>query len=93
MNTEKYQKLINKILLGIGIIGVFSIGIFVGKITTAEPNDFRNDVTLATQTKDLNQFWGVWKLLNEKFPFKDKIPSDTERIYEYGRGIRLSIER
>lgn len=81
MNQEKYQKIIKKVLIGVGVLGVFAVGIFVGKISDAQYETFANDTTINTSSKDFAQFWNVWKLLNEKFPFKDKIPTDSERIY------------
>ncbi len=34
-----------------------------------------------TQDKDLSQFWYVWNLVEEKYPFKEKAPTDTAKVY------------
>ncbi len=81
MNQESYQKLIKKILITLGVLGVFAVGIFVGKISDAKHEIIQPETLGISSTKDFAQFWNVWKLLNEKFPFKEKIPTDTERIY------------
>jgi carboxyl-terminal processing protease len=81
MNTEYYKKNIGKFLVGFAIIAMFLIGIFLGRYSNAQSKTPVVDAPTLAQNADLNQFWSVWKLLNDKFPFKEKIPADNDRIY------------
>ena len=52
MNQEKYQKLIKKVLVTVGILGVFAVGIFVGKISDAKHEAVRPETLGISTTKD-----------------------------------------
>lgn len=82
MKPEDRKKILSNSLIALLIIVVFVGGIFIGKHSSAENNTLpANGALLSTENKDLTQFWSIWKLLNEKYPFKDKIPTDSERLY------------
>ena len=80
MKPEDRKKIISKTLSVLLIVIVFVGGIFIGKYSSAGSSLSSTDLSVS-ENKDLNQFWKVWKLLNDKYPFKEKIPSDNDRLY------------
>ncbi len=80
MTPEERKKFISKILSVFLVIVVFFGGILIGHYSSAGISSSATDLSVS-ENKDLNQFWKVWKLLNDKYPFKDKIPSDNDRLY------------
>lgn len=81
MTTEERKKILSKILSAFLVIMIFLGGIFIGRQSSAGTQMTSGDLLSVSENKDLNQFWKVWKLLNDKYPFKDKIPSDDDRLY------------
>lgn len=81
MNNENRKKIISRTLISLLVVGIFVCGIFIGKYSSANSNTTSAELVTISENKDLQQFWNVWKLLNEKYPFKDKIPADNDRIY------------
>lgn len=81
MKPEHRKKILSNGLIALIIIVVFAGGIFIGKHSSANNTLSANGTTLSPENSDLTQFWSIWKLLNEKYPFKDKIPSDSDRLY------------
>jgi len=93
MKPDERKKLISKTLKIALVVVIFAFGIFIGKLSSAGTiTAGTGSVVSVSENKDLNQFWGVWKLLNEKYPFKDKIPADNERIYGAISGMVSSFE-
>lgn len=92
MKLEHHKKLITKTLGVLLVVLIFVGGIFIGRYSNAGEQLNADGTALLSENKDLNQFWGVWKLLNEKYPFKDKIPSDDERIYGAISGMVSSFK-
>ena len=93
MNSEDKKKLISKTLKIALVVAIFVGGIFIGKFSSAGTITIGPGSSASvSENKDLNQFWGVWKLLNEKYPFKDKIPADNERIYGAISGMVSSFK-
>lgn len=93
MKPEDKKKLISKTLKIALVVAIFVGGIFIGKFSSAGTIAIGSANTASvSENKDLNQFWGVWKLLNEKYPFKDKIPADNERIYGAISGMVSSFK-
>lgn len=41
---------------------------------------------------DLAKFWNAWKLLDEKYPFADKIPTTDDKIYGAIAGLTASYK-
>mgnify|MGYP000942213002 FL=1 len=80
MTTEERKKILSKILSAFLVIMIFLGGIFIGRQSNAGTQMTSGDLLSVSENKDLNQFWKVWKLLNDKYPFKDKIPSDDDRL-------------
>jgi carboxyl-terminal processing protease len=92
-HTEQYKKIVKKVLIGTGFAFVLIIGILVGRLSNAQPDLYAHGLLgNSTASKDLAQFWGVWKLLNEKYPFKENIPTDTERIHGAIAGMVASFK-
>ena len=64
---------------------VFILGVFAGtkpsiaKIVGANGTISTEPIT--AQNKDLSEFWYVWNLMQEKYPFKEKTPDDQAKIY------------
>lgn len=79
-----YHKRIIAITIGV-IIGilVFFLGFSLGKSNAIAQGNDGVDSNIVTNNNSikLDQFWSVWNLLNEKYPFKEKIPADTDRMY------------
>ncbi len=90
---ERYTQKIRKILTGVGVVFILLTGILIGRFSNAEPDLYASHGIVGnTANKDLAQFWGVWKLLNEKYPFKENIPDDSERIYGAISGMVSSFK-
>lgn len=73
------------ILSAVCFFGGFSIG--KSNLSVAQTNN--NSITAYGTESD--QFLNVWNLLNEKYPFKEKIPSDTDRMYGAITGMVASF--
>lgn len=80
MKLDNHKKIIKNTLITLSVVLVFLGGIFIGRYSNAG-DQFTGSGLSVSENKDLNQFWKVWKLLNDKYPFKEKIPSDSDRIY------------
>ncbi len=91
MYSPQHKKIIQNTLIVIGIIFAFFLGyIFGNKNTTTNAADQQNQ--LITTRGDFTQFWNVWSLLDEKYPFKEKIPADTDRMYGAIAGMVASFK-
>jgi carboxyl-terminal processing protease len=92
---EKNNQIYNLrgITTGIIMILLFVGGIFIGNQhkSTTQSSQTDNFSTIS-ENKDFTQFWNVWKLLNDKYPFKEKIPSDTERVQGAIAGMVASFK-
>ena len=76
----------------IGIL-VFFLGFSLGKSNAiAQGNDgVGSNIVTNNNSIKLDQFWSVWNLLNQKYPFKEKIPTDTDRVYGAISGMVASL--
>lgn len=91
MYSPQHKKIIQNTLIVIGIIFAFFLGyIFGNKNTTTNAADQQNQ--LITTRGDFTQFWNIWSLLDEKYPFKEKIPADTDRMYGAIAGMVASFK-
>jgi carboxyl-terminal processing protease len=91
MYSPQHKKIIQNTLIVIGIIFAFFLGyIFGNKNTTTNAAGQQNQ--LITTHGDFTQFWNVWSLLDEKYPFKEKIPADTDRMYGAIAGMVASFK-
>lgn len=80
---KKFQKSAGVSLL---LLAMFLIGSYVGTIPSfahfINPSLKRYEIAATTaEGKDLSGFWYVWNLMREKYPFLEKEPSDTDKIY------------
>jgi carboxyl-terminal processing protease len=81
MEKNYHKKNIQRLVTGIILVVVFVGGIFIGRLSQANSNTNQNPAdALTVENQDFTQFWKVWKLLNDKYPFKEKVPTDQERI-------------
>lgn len=90
-----HKKNIQRFVTGIIIVLVFVGGIFLGRYSQANSTDVQpsaTDVASLAQNKDFTQFWNVWKLLDDKYPFKDKVPTSEERIQGAIAGMVASFK-
>lgn len=102
MNTLQNKKNYTSTLRGIGFffvaITLFVAGAFSGtKETLAHiltPYQVvATPATLETEKKqDLTQFWYVWNLMQSKYPFAEKIPTDTNKMYGAIEGLVSSYK-
>lgn len=92
MNNENHKKIISRTLISLLVVGIFVCGIFIGRYSNASNDAANADLATISENKDLQQFWNVWKLLNEKYPFKDKVPADNDRIYGAISGMVSSFK-
>ncbi len=76
------------ILIIIAIVAIFFGGILFGAKTQVNGFLFGSNATPAA-TANLANFWKVWTLLEEKYPFDEK-PADQEKIYGAIAGLVAS---
>jgi carboxyl-terminal processing protease len=89
---SSYHKQIIMITVGILIgVFVFFLGFSLGKNKSFADSPVTTQTIIGNTAIELGQFWNVWNLLNEKYPFKEKIPSDTDRVYGTISGMVASI--
>lgn len=94
MKPELRKKIIVRILIPVLILGVFVGGFFIGRSSTVNGDSITTtiDQPVTLNGKDLSQFWSVWKLLDDKYPFKEKVPNDNDRIYGAIQGMVSSFK-
>lgn len=91
MYSLEHKKIIRNTLVIIGVIFAFFLGyIFGNKNITTDAADQNSQ--LIVSRGDFTQFWNVWGLLNEKYPFKEKIPADNDRMYGAIAGMVASFK-
>ncbi len=91
MSPKKYQSIINSLGLLALTAGVFVLGAFVGTkpvVAKIFSNHTLNESLI--ETTDLSQFWSVWKLLGEKYPFKETTPETKDSVYGAISGLVAS---
>lgn len=76
------------------MIAIFLVGIKVGSSqTTIRTNKVEGVTSVAvpkTVSADFAEFWQVWQLLRDKYPFKQ--PDNQEKVYNAIRGLAASYE-
>jgi carboxyl-terminal processing protease len=89
-----HKKNIQRLVIGIVIVVFFVGGIFLGRYSQANSaeNKLPEDAISLAQGKDFTQFWNVWKLLNDKYPFKEKFPTDEARLQGAISGMVASFK-
>lgn len=79
-----YQTMLKRTGIIILVLLVFILGTFVGtrpKVSKLFTSNQTAHAALTAEGKDLSEFWYVWNLMQEKYPFTEKAPNDTEKIY------------
>ena len=89
--THEHKLIIKKAVWGLGIIGVFLVGTFFGRSLNAQNKSHDADIAAISNNQDLTEFWSVWKLLDDKYPFKEKVPKDADRLYGAISGMVASF--
>ncbi len=92
METNHSNHYLRQLAIIIIMALLFVGGIFIGKYTSGNQPAQADDFSTILENKDFTQFWNVWKLLNDKYPFKEKIPSDTERVQGAIAGMVASFK-
>lgn len=102
MTTLQNKKNYTNTLKGVGLfflsVTLFVAGAFSGtKESLAHiltPHQvIATPATLDTEKKqDLTQFWYVWNLMQNKYPFAEKVPTDTHKIYGAIEGLVSSYK-
>ena len=98
-NNRKFRSI--SIILGILI--VFTAGVLLGgqqhvrgfvdtKIFNKTSQVEDQKTTEQKSDHDLVKFWNAWKLLDEKYPFVDKIPTTDDKIYGAIAGLASSYK-
>jgi carboxyl-terminal processing protease len=84
---------------GIIILGflIFIAGAYAGTkpalaklIAPATQPQITQSVT--AQGQDLSQFWYIWNLMQQKYPFTDKAPADADKVYGAIKGLVSSYK-
>ncbi len=92
MSQKKYHLIIKYLGFLALAAGVFVLGAFVGTQPTItrllHPQSVSGESII--QSTDLSQFWDIWGLLGKKYPFKETIPEDKDKIYGAIAGLVAS---
>ncbi len=84
-----YRNMLRGILIIVAIAAIFLGGMLFGSKTQVSGFIFGSQTTPAT-TANLANFWKVWTMLDEKYPFADKKPTDQEKVYGAIAGLVAS---
>lgn len=84
MQKKQYLTILKSVLVFWAFIAVFALGTFTG--TRDSVKSFLTPKTTSAQTnisegKDMTQFWRVWEIMRNQYPFLEKEPTDKEKIY------------
>lgn len=99
MNNFDYKKYKVVLISAVLIVFAFSSGLYLGnkKDTTKNNISFYNQnssSTISIDTKEMNTFWAVWNILNEKFVYTKKEVkeiTDEEKIWGAIEGLTASL--
>jgi carboxyl-terminal processing protease len=98
MTQEKYHKVIRFVGLTLLVLVVFVVGAYAGtKQSVAEIlNPKQAELSAISKDNlsnaDLSQFWYVWNLLNQKYPFKSQEPESKDKVYGAISGLVSSYK-
>jgi carboxyl-terminal processing protease len=101
MEKSIYQKRISIVISVLVALGLFFGGIVTGsnsmimqKITHALPvlgyHHAQADVQNGATDVQMSRFWYVWNLLDQKYPFKENVPDNNDKIYGAISGLTAS---
>lgn len=87
--ARTYRTMLRAALIIVGIIIIFGAGLFLG--SKVEVSGFLSSrESTPSSTANLANFWKVWSLLDAKYPFPDKKPTDQDKIYGAISGLVAS---
>lgn len=88
-----------KIVRALGIIGlvvvVFIAGAYIGAQSSFTEKIFPTSVHASDSTAaqaNLSEFWSIWNLIEQKYPFKKDEPTDKEKVYGAIAGLVASYD-
>ena len=103
LNQEKkiyhgYIRILVSVIVGFFL---FFFGVYAGthssivqKITKNLPfleySSAQAETQISATDSDMSRFWYVWNLLDQKYPFKEKVPTTQEKIYGAIAGLTAS---
>ncbi|MBP9821764.1 MAG: S41 family peptidase [Candidatus Pacebacteria bacterium] len=85
-----YRNMLRGILIIVAIAAIFFGGMLFGSKTPVSGFLFNSQNSAPATNANLANFWKVWTLLDEKYPFTDKKPTDQEKIYGAIQGLVAS---
>jgi carboxyl-terminal processing protease len=98
MSQEKYQKVLRTLGIFVLVLAVFVIGAYAGTKKSVAQIIAPKQTALAAisntnlSNADLSQFWYVWNLLDQKYPFKDHAPEQSNKVYGAISGLVSSYK-
>jgi len=102
MSKEKYKKIVKGLGIMVIIAAIFVVGAFAGTTNVVAriitPAKFANAQALenvsstAPSNENLSEFWYVWNLMNQKYPFTSTAPSNQDKIYGAISGLVSSYK-
>lgn len=93
MDKTTYQKIVKNIGVVAIAAGIFLLGAFVGTHNTFVQKIFPNAATASdavTPQADLSEFWSVWHLMEQKYPFVKTAPKSDDKVYGAISGLVAS---
>ncbi len=98
MNNFDYKKYKVVLISFVLILSAFSVGLCIGNKDNKPTNNYfyslNSSSTTQIDTKEMNTFWAVWNLLNEKFVYTQKDAKeikDNEKIWGAIQGLTASL--
>jgi len=90
-NNKNWKRFIASLII---LVGVFVLGVRVGWLNRPEVQkvvDVLNKENEVVSSTDLEPFWKVWNLIDQKYPDAEKI-GDQERVWGAVKGLAGSLD-
>lgn len=86
MDTNFYRKQLRNVALVMTGVVLFATGVYAGGRDDVQDflhtrNRVGDNAATIASTTDLTKFWNAWNVLQEKYPFKEKVPETQDKIY------------
>lgn len=94
-NKKLYKQIITALSFLAVAAGIFVAGAYSGTrpaVAQIVNPGSRLAYPELSKNQDLSQFWYVWNLMQEKYPFKEKVPTDRAKIYGAIQGMVSSYK-
>lgn len=103
MDTKHYKKRIYIVLSALLAVGLFFGGLYTGSnskvmntLTQKVPflgyNSAQAEIGKEISEAQMSRFWYIWNLLDQKYPFKETIPKDEEKVHGAISGLVASYK-